>query len=61
MSTQSGGHKTLALEVAEHLESGHRVKRIMAGDAEHLRVTLEFTDGFRGTVHLTAFFRKSGR
>jgi hypothetical protein len=40
---------------------GHRVKRIIACDAEHLRVMLEFTDGLRGAVDLTPFFRKPGR
>jgi hypothetical protein len=40
---------------------GHRVKRIISRDAEHLRVTLEFTDGFRGMVDLTPLFRKPGR
>lgn len=43
------------------MKLGHRVKRIIARDAEHLRITLEFADGFRGTVDLTAFFRKPGR
>lgn len=43
------------------MKFGYRVKRILACDAEHLRVTLEFTDGLRGTVDLTSFFRKPGR
>ena len=43
------------------MKFGHRVKRIIARDAEHLRVTLEFADGVRGTVDLTPFFRKAGR
>ncbi len=43
------------------MKLGYRVKRILACDAEHLRVTLEFTDGLRGTVDLTSFFRKPGR
>lgn len=43
------------------MKFGHRVKRILARDGEHLRVTLEFTDGLRGTVDLSSFFRKPGR
>ena len=43
------------------MKFGHRVKRVLACDAEHLHVTLEFTDGLRGTVDLTVFFRKPGR
>lgn len=43
------------------MKFGHRVKRILGRDAERLRVTLEFTDGLRGTVDLAVFFRKPGR
>jgi hypothetical protein len=40
---------------------GNRLKRIIACDVEHLSVTLEFADRFRGTVDLAPLFRKPGR
>jgi hypothetical protein len=43
------------------MKCGDRLKRIISSDPERFRVTLEFTDGFRGTVDLTALFRKPGR
>ena len=43
------------------MKFGNRLKRIISCDAEHLRVTLEFTDGFRGTAELTSLFRRPGR
>ena len=43
------------------MKFGNRVKRIVACDAEHLTVTLEFTDGFQGVADLTSLFRKRGR
>ncbi len=43
------------------MKFGNRLKRIISCDAEHFLVTLEFTDGFRGTVDLTPLFRKPGR
>jgi len=43
------------------MKFGHRLKRIVSCDAERLSMTLEFTDGFRGTVDLSSLFRKPGR
>ena len=43
------------------MKFGNRLKRVVSCDAERLRVTLEFADGFRGTVDLTPLFRKPGR
>jgi hypothetical protein len=40
---------------------GYRLKRVVTCDPERLSVTLEFTDGLRGTVDLTPLFRKRGR
>ena len=39
----------------------NRLKRVVSCDEATLRVTLEFTDGFRGTVDLTQLFRGAAR
>ena len=43
------------------MKFGNRLRRIVSCDAERLRVTLEFADGFRGTADLTPLFRQPGR
>jgi hypothetical protein len=43
------------------MKFGNRLKRVVACNPEHLSVTLEFSDGFRGAVDLTPLFRKPGR
>jgi hypothetical protein len=37
---------------------GTRLKRIKRADPERLKVTLEYADGFRGTVDLAFLFRR---
>ena len=37
---------------------GTRLKRVRKADPERLRVTLEYTDGFKGTVDLAFLFNK---
>ena len=39
----------------------NRLMRVVSCDEERLRVTLEFTDGFRGAVDLTPLFRGGPR
>ncbi len=43
------------------MKLGNRIRRIRSVDPEAMTVTLEFADGFRGTVHLAPVFRKHGR
>jgi len=43
------------------MKLGTNIKRILAIDPEGYRIRLEYTDGFRGTVDLSATFRSPGR
>ena len=43
------------------MKLGTSIKRIAAIDAERYRLTLEYTDGFRGTVDLGFGFGSPGR
>ena len=43
------------------MKLGTRLKRVIKADPDTLRVTLEFTDGFRGTADLSTLFRSRRR
>ena len=43
------------------MKLGTRIKRIVAIDPERYRIRLEYSDGFRGTVDLSATFASPGR